>query len=73
MLLLFVLLMHVRVTSMEIRKIRAASIFMKCKDEGPSFPLFSEKNIRILIRKTAFSLRRKYVATLRQANILKCL
>ena len=42
MLLLFVLLMHVRVTSMEIRKIRAASIFMKCKDEGPSFPLFSE-------------------------------
>lgn len=42
---------------------------MKCKGESHNSPLFYEK---ILI-KTAFSPRRKYLATYRQANILECL
>lgn len=55
--------------SVEIKKRTIASIFMKCKGESHNSPLFYEK---ILI-KTAFSPRRKYLATYRQANILECL
>ena len=42
---------------------------MKCKGECHNSPLFYKK---ILI-KTAFSPRRKYLATYRQAHILECL
>lgn len=47
---------------------------MKFKGESYSFSLFfHEKYIKMLIIKTAFSPRRKYLATFRMANISECL